>query len=118
MEGFVKLYDFDGYVISKHGVIRSLDREVIKKNGTKLNLTGQELTIRKVKLGESRFVEVRGTDGVKKTIYVLKAVAEHFTKKPSSLHIYVTPKDGDYTNLSVDNVKWITHKQLMAKRLK
>lgn len=115
-EKWVKLYDYDGFMVSNYGNIKSLDRVVTCKDGRSLNIKGQLLTKRQVKPNSSPFVEVRKNTGVKKTVYVIRAVADHFVERPKKDTVYATPIDKDYTNTYYKNIKWITHRELMLKR--
>jgi len=48
----------------------------------------------------------------KKTIYVHRAVADHFLEAPREDQKYIIHKDGDHSNNRDTNLKWATKKEL------
>ena len=114
-EKWVNLYDYEGFMISNYGNIKSLDRHIIRSDGMGLTISGRELTKRQIKKDTSPFVEVRCSIGKKKTVYVLKAVADHFVPNRKPINKYVRPIDGNYLNTYFKNVKWVPYKEMRNK---
>ena len=118
MEKWKQLYDFPGFLISSKGIIKTLDRYVNSRPGVTRFVSGRVLVSRTSKKEPHRFVTVNfihpktGEKIMNKTVYIHKAVGDHFiTKKKNAL--YVTHKIKDYDNNDRSNLMWITHKELM-----
>jgi hypothetical protein len=120
-EVYVNLYDSPYYEISNLGNVRSLDRVVIGKNGISYPFKGKELKQRSLSEDNPQkciTVNCPILGFKNKTIYIQKAVAEHFLEKPSPKHIYASNISGNYDDNSINNIKWITHIELMRKQPK
>lgn len=118
-EIWVEIDGFDYYQISNTGKIRSIDRVIISKANQHQPFKGKELVLRNNKKSPHLFFEVSkviNDKKARKTFYIHKEVANYFIPKPSAKHIYVTHLDGDYKNNNVENLAWITHKQLMSRQ--
>jgi hypothetical protein len=121
------LYNSISHKISTHGRVCSVDRETISSDGKVTQRFGKILTLRhsakephlnlSVSLCFKNKVAV-----VIKTIYVHKAVADHFIPKPV-LHDSTTSKfnyqyvrhiTDDYDNNFSENLIWITHPELIS----
>lgn len=122
-EKWVYLYGNKYFQISNFGFIRSLDRQVAVYRNGKIhytNMTGVVLTRRCSKEDPHMFTTIQYNDENQKrcikTIYLHKAVADHFIDKP--VDILLAESEGkktcathivkDYSNNRFDNVKWIT----------
>lgn len=116
-EIWVQLYDFTKYEVSNFGKIRSCFGEKPK-----------EKTLRTNKVGPLLFTEVNGTnkegEKFRKTIFIHRAVADHFVKKSRYLKdfekngglLHATHIVKDYSNNRYDNVKFITHGKLIRSQ--
>lgn len=114
-----KLKGFTSYAVTNCGVVFSLPRVVLSRAGQLQPFEGKKLNIRNNKIQPHLFFEVSKVEDdkkVRKTFYIHKVVAELFIPKPSKKHIYVTHIDGNYYNNHMNNLKWITHKELMANQ--
>lgn len=112
-------YGYDYYQVSNTGKVRSVDRVVVSKAGQMQPFIGKELKLRNNKKEPHLFFEVSKIENdkkVRKTIYIHKVVAEIFLPKNNEKKIYVTHLDGNYNNNHLENLEWITHKQLMSRQ--
>lgn len=122
-EKWKKLYNFREYEISNTGVIRSIPRQMKLKDGTYRNYPGKVISKRKNKKNPHFYSSVSSTlpDGTtlrNKTVYVHRAVADHFLPKRPSLKgkvIYAHHINGDHTNNHVSNLMWISSPELISK---
>lgn len=118
VEKIVPLYDYEGYLISNKGYIKSVDRIIENKLGVMQPHQGRILKPRRTKKHPHLFVELHYREGDKyfrKTIYLQRAVADHFVVKPSSKHVISTNVSSDFSNNSFTNIKWITQSELSSK---
>jgi hypothetical protein len=97
------------YEVSDTGLVRSLTREVIYKNGTKATFKGKILKITTTPKGYGAvFLSNQNTEGYKTSRLVHRLVAEAFIpnpeNKPQINHI-----DGDKLNNHVSNLEWVTN---------
>lgn len=114
-----QLYDFKDYMVSNLGRIKSIPRLIVEDSGKERFHNGKVLSSRCTKKNPHMFTSVQVVINGKKmnkTIYIHRAVADHFIKVPSKKHIYATHIVSDYSNNMVSNIAWITHKQLMARQ--
>lgn len=93
------------YQVSNNGQIKSLDREIIHKDGRKRTFKGTVL--------KPRFTEGYPTVNLSKnkkaeTYQVHRIVASHFLEKPSYAEC-VNHIDGIKTNNDVSNLEWVTY---------
>lgn len=118
-ETWKPLYNYPGYMVSNLGRIKSIPRTVTENSGRKRHHAGKVLNQRHTKTNPHMFtsvqVEINGIP-MNKTVYIHRAVADHFIKVPSKKHIYATHIVSDYSNNMESNIAWITHKQLMARQ--
>ena len=118
-ETWKPLYNYPGYMVSNLGRIKSIPRTITENSGRKRHHSGKVLNQRHTKTNPHMFtsvqVEVNGIP-INKTVYIHRAVADHFIKVPSKKHIYATHIVSDYSNNTESNIAWITHKQLMARQ--
>ena len=120
-----QLYEFEDYEISNLGLIKSKEKEYFN-NGSLVKKQSHILKSRRTKKDPHYFVEISYTNltekKVRKTIYLQRAVADHFIKKPtdkpSSEYLYASNINKDYTNNKHTNIKWITQSELMASQPK
>lgn len=125
------LYNSTSHVINNIGEIYSVDREYIDSMGRLMNISAKPIAIRKTFDGEYYFctpsLRFKKRDDVEfKTVYIHKAVADHFIPKP--LHIRKYEKQGgavyasyiikDCENNSVSNIRWITQLELIQSQPK
>lgn len=97
---------FEGmYQVSENGTIRSLNREIKTRKGTRI-LKGN--TVRQ-QIGTNGYKIVKLYKNSKQyTFSVHRLVAEHFLEKPSYAEC-VNHIDGDKTNNVLDNLEWCTY---------
>lgn len=117
------LYGLNTHQVSNLGKIRSVDRTVILKSGRVVQKKGTDLILKQRQISKlfSVYFNVYDAHGVmiQKTIFIHKAVAEHFVPKPPShnendarfdyrraVHI-----DKDYSNNIPSNLKWMTYSE-------
>lgn len=123
------LYDSPHYQVSNLGKIRSIDRVTISRDGRRVSRSGKELTVRRSKKEPHLFVSVSfGFDdmgnNLSSTVYIHKAVADHFVPKPYmhdagntlTNYQYATHVVPDYENNTESNIIWITHSELMQRQ--
>lgn len=111
---WVPLYDFEGYLVSNTGIIKSVDRIVEDKRGILYRRKGKIIKPRRSKVNPHLFITIhwRGT-GKKATIYLHRAVADHFLPNPYKGIVYAHHKDGNYDNNHVNNLMWIKSTELV-----
>lgn len=100
----VKGYE-EAYSISDDGVIRSLSRECIGDNG--FFYTKKEKILKQSDSGKGYRRVCLHQNGVRKSAYVHRLVAEAFIPNPSNLPC-VNHKDENKTNNHVSNLEWCT----------
>ena len=93
----------DIYQVSNLGNVRSLDRIVVRKNGSKVVYNGKMLGLTITRKG---YVVASTKDGPK---YVHRLVAEAFIPNPDNLP-QVNHKDENKANNRADNLEWCTDK--------
>lgn len=133
MEEWKFLYDRKDFQVSNTGKIRSLDREIpTYRNGVHYTrfYEGRILSQRRSKKEPHLFSSIQYTDKngnrVNKTIYIHKAVADHFVGKPPHVKryeaegkaIYATHMVKDYTLNIWTNIRWITQLELIRSQPK
>lgn len=132
IEKWKQLYDLKYYQISNFGRIKSLDRNVSigVRNGVEYFRIyyGGIKAVRTNGIEPYLFTSIVVTDekGVKKntTFYIHRAVADHFVEKPNAIllaeieerKIYASHIVKDYTNNRLDNLHFITHKELIRSQ--
>ena len=104
-ECWVSIKGYKGiYEVSNFGRVRSLDRYVEGKDGSRRKIKGRMIN---PTLDRAGYPKVHLSVDNKKTMYrVHKLVAEHFIEKPLEGKWFVNRKDGDRTNNKVDNLYW------------
>ncbi len=128
-EVWVKLYEYEHYQISNYGRLKSIGRKISIgiRNGVEYFRDKDDtiLVLRTNGIEKFLFTGVFFRDEkdnkCQKTIYVHRAVADHFVKKPKRIidyeknggHICATLIVKDYTNNSYKNIKWITQAELI-----
>jgi len=127
-----RLYDLKHYQISNFGRIKSLERNI--SIGVRNGVEYFRVYPQRIKATRTNgiepffFTSIVATDkkGVKKnkTIYIHRAVADHFVKKPKYIKelekegraIYATHIVKDHSNNRWDNVRWIGHLDLIRSQ--
>jgi hypothetical protein len=102
----------DGYFISNHGRVKSIDRVIIRRDGIPRTCKGK---IIKQAVNPNGYYQVGLSEHHKSTtLYPHKLVAEYFLEKPDDFHevkYCVNHKDGDKLNNFVDNLEWATYRE-------
>lgn len=107
--------DWEGfYQVSNKGRVRSLDRTVVKSNGSVARVRGKLLDI-KDKDGYMSVMLYRGNKEHNKSIHRL--VAENFIINPKGLP-EVDHIDNNRSNNKVENLRWVSAKENAAHRIK
>ena len=120
---WVMLYDYKNYEISNFGKIRSIDRESYNSANALCFYPSTEIAQRSTKKNPNLFVTISlGVENgikIRKTIYIQRAVADHFVLKPienSELYQFATHIDDTNVNdNSYHNIKWCTKEELTIK---
>lgn len=105
---------FEGYYeISDTGCVRSVDRDIIAKNGMKYHLKGKMMkltpAIRKDRISDSNYIVVNLRKyGKSHVIPVHILVAKAFIPNPDNLPT-VNHKDGNKSNNVVENLEWTSY---------
>lgn len=100
----------DYYQVSNFGNVKSLDRYVVYKNGTKVFYKGKNLTLHKNKKGYI-FIQLHKNNTWKNfSLHVL--VAQAFVENPYNLP-EVNHKDGNKQNNIDLNLEWVTRQENM-----
>lgn len=105
---------FEGYYeVSDTGCVRSVDRDIINKNGIRHHLKGKlmKLTpvINKYRISNSNYIVVNlRKHGKSHVIPVHILVAKAFIPNPDNLPT-VNHKDGDKSNNVVENLEWASY---------
>ncbi len=125
------LYIYSNYLLSNYGRIKSIERTVTVFRKGKTYITSKPQHIIKLRtngIEEFLFADIYFRDDkdikIRKTIYIHRAVCDHFVEKPK--HIVEYENDGghicashiikDYENNRFDNVKWITQIELIQSQ--
>lgn len=96
-----------GYEASSFGRIRSIDRQVIHKNGRAFKIKGKIITPRLHNRGYLRF-----SNGFKRDFYIHRAICLAFYGEPNFYgRSEVNHKNGIKTDNRVNNLEWVTPKQ-------
>ena len=101
--------DFEGlYQVSNLGNVKSLDRDIIDKNGKIRHYKGQIMSGR-IKKGTNQGYVMYDLfkDNKRKTVRLHRLVAEAFIPNPNNLP-EVNHIDGNKENNTVDNLEWCT----------
>lgn len=107
VEAWKDIKDFEGlYQVSNLGNVRSLDRDVVTKNGKVRHYKGQIMSGR-IKKGEYQGYILYDLfkNNKRVTMRAHKLVAEAFIPNPNN-HTEINHKDGNKQNNHVDNLEW------------
>lgn len=126
------LYEYKNYALSNYGRIKTIERIMsigIRNGQEHFRLKEESIkALRTNNIEPFLFTDIyfRDEKGVQhqKTIYVHKAVADHFVEKPNYIieyekaggHICASHIIKDYTNNRFDNVKWQTQVELIQNQ--
>ena len=94
------------YQVSNMGIVKSLSRRIVYKDGREYNYPSKVMKNQKVSTGY-RSVTLYRVNG-KKQYYVHRLVAETFIPNPNNLSD-VNHKDGCKTNNILSNLEWCSH---------
>lgn len=111
METWADIAGFEGcYQVSDAGRVRSLDRFIVCKRGTKRFYQGKVLQLKVDRYGYSVVMLRKRTLNIRKSVTVHRLVAETFItnpeEKPTINHI-----NGNKTDNRAENLEWATHKE-------
>lgn len=96
------------YKVSNKGVVRSLDRKILRSDGVEVFKKGQILA---TKINDRGYVEVKlSKDGYGVYKKVHRLVSEAFIENPLNKE-EVNHIDCDKTNNNVTNLEWVTHSE-------
>jgi len=125
-EQWKRMYNSLSHEISSLGIVRSLDYQSVSRDGRVVQRHGKILNTRHTKEEPYLFLTAHlsfkyGEPSNPKTVYIHKALAEHFIPLPASHNAnisklnyqYVTHINGNCIDNSIDNLKWITHLELI-----
>ena len=100
VKGFEGLYE-----VSNTGLVRSMDREIIGKNGVKQHFKSRELKGSPLKAGHLQVQLRKDGDRTVKLVHRLVAEAffENFTENCIIDHIDGCPSNNNITNLRITN---------------
>lgn len=114
---WIPLYEYDDYVICAEGRIKSKEREGIDSSGRRYTFNSKPLKPRNNKMNPHEFVEITyelNGKKKKKTIYMHRAVADHFLDSPRKDQVYILHKNGNHSDNSAENLMWATKEELAA----
>lgn len=101
------------YQISDTGLVRSLHRTVLNKNGKPQNYLGKLLKPDTYKMPNSSYQRVTlSKEGITKRFLVHRLVAEAFIPNPQNKE-HVNHIDNNGLNNSVENLEWCSHSENM-----
>lgn len=103
---------YEGYYeVSDSGLVRSMDRIIVDKNGHKTFHTGKNMKLTRGKSHETKdgyFLVNLHKNSVSDVVQVHILVAKAFIPNPCRLPT-VNHKDGDKANNNVDNLEWASY---------
>lgn len=107
METWKPVPGYEGrYEVSDLGRVRSLDRELVKRDGRRQKVVGRVLKAHYDGAGYLH-VGLSKSTGIQKNVTVHKAVAGAFIPRPENCR-YVDHISGDKSNNSAANLRWVT----------
>lgn len=103
---------YSDYEISNLGTIRSVERIKRYKSGRVISLKSKEKKLRVHPVNGFLMTDLVNDEGKRSTVYPHKAVAQAFipNKRPKKQKI-VIHIDGDYSNNSIENLRWSTYSE-------
>jgi hypothetical protein len=107
MRQWQSIPDFSDYEVSNDGLIRSIERTKVFKNGRKMRFDSKNKQLRRHPSNGFLMTDLINNKGIRKTVYPHKIVATVFLrndkprKKKVVIHI-----DHDLENNHVSNLKW------------
>lgn len=94
----------EGYFISNSGIIQTVDRHIVKKDGSKMFVKGRLI---KYNQDKDTYFYINVKSGINKKYKIHRLVAQIFIPNPERKPI-VNHKDGNKQNNHVDNLEWTT----------
>jgi len=108
-EEWMILPRFSNYFISNRGSIKRI-RKIKRRNGIVI----KEIILKLRIINGYQACTLVRDDGIKKTVYIHKAIATCFVNKPvSKQKLVVVHRDSDKTNNNIDNLAWKTFSEFM-----
>ncbi len=108
MEEWRNIQGYDGlYKVSRHGEVKSVDREIIRSDGKIKHF--KSVVLKQFKNNNGYLLVVLSKNGVEKQYLVHRLVAEAFIPNPHNLP-QVNHKDENKLNNCVDNLEWMDAK--------
>lgn len=118
MEHWKSVLGYEGlYEVSDLGRVRSVDREIVCKNGVCKTICGVILTPRngRKKHDKNRCRVALNKNGISKDFAISRLVAAAFVERNMDVDLTVNHIDGDPSNNVPKNLEWITQAENISK---
>jgi hypothetical protein len=111
-EKWVLITELNGEATLHHYKFSNHGRITMVKRGK-----GPESVVVPKLIGGFPCLSIGTKNGTRSTIYLHRLVAECFLPPPSDKHTFVIHIDGNHQNNHVENLKWITESEMVARRV-